>query len=455
MMNSLYSKFAITTLGIMGLSFVLAFLISNAYYQHFLKDENNAKNVEVSQSIKTYIESDPDIDVDAYLKSIAEVGYQIIVVDDTHNRSYFGNDFRDDNLTEEAVDDVLTGEIYHGILEFPSETFVTGFFANESVNTIGVPVDDYAVFVRPDVSMLFHELQLLFAWLLGIMVVLSVILVLIGTKILVNPITQLQLATRRLASGDYDTSNINTERRDEIGKLSRNFVSMTEKIEAQQSMQKAFISNISHDIQSPLANIKGYSELLKTENDPNERAAHLKVINQEASRMSGLTEQLLVLTKLDHEEDFMQVSKVDLKEQLETLITSYGWQIEDKGLMISYELDECSVLGDSALLNMVWDNLLSNAIKYNVDGGNIEVTLECSDEKVVISVRDSGVGIPADQLSTIFDRFYRVDESRTPGIKGSGLGLSIVKQIVGLHAGTIDVSSDASGTLFKVRLDNR
>lgn len=439
----------------MGLSFVLAFLISNAYYQHFLKDENNAKNVEVSQSIKTYIQSDPDIDVDAYLKSIAEVGYQIIVVDDTHNRSYFGNDFRDDNLTEEAVDDVLTGEIYHGILEFPSETFVTGFFANESVNTIGVPVDDYAVFVRPDVSMLFHELQLLFAWLLGIMVILSVILVLIGTKILVNPITQLQLATRRLASGDYDTSNINTERRDEIGKLSRNFVSMTEKIEAQQSMQKAFISNISHDIQSPLANIKGYSELLKTENDPNERAAHLKVINQEASRMSGLTEQLLVLTKLDHEEDFMQVSKVDLKEQLETLITSYGWQIEDKGLMISYELDECSVLGDSALLNMVWDNLLSNAIKYNVDGGNIEVTLECSDEKVVISVRDSGVGIPADQLSTIFDRFYRVDESRTPGIKGSGLGLSIVKQIVGLHAGTIDVSSDASGTLFKVRLDNR
>lgn len=439
----------------MGLSFVLAFLISNAYYQHFLKDENNAKNVEVSQSIKTYIESDPDIDVDAYLKSVAEVGYQIIVVDDTHNRSYFGNDFRDDNLTEEAVDDVLTGEIYHGILEFPSETFVTGFFANESVNTIGVPVDDYAVFVRPDVSMLFHELQLLFAWLLGIMVILSVILVLIGTKILVNPITQLQLATRRLASGDYDTSNINTERRDEIGKLSRNFVSMTEKIEAQQSMQKAFISNISHDIQSPLANIKGYSELLKTENDPNERAAHLKVINQEASRMSGLTEQLLVLTKLDHEEDFMQVSKVDLKEQLETLITSYGWQIEDKGLMISYELDECSVLGDSALLNMVWDNLLSNAIKYNVDGGNIEVTLECSDEKVVISVRDSGVGIPADQLSTIFDRFYRVDESRTPGIKGSGLGLSIVKQIVGLHAGTIDVSSDASGTLFKVRLDNR
>lgn len=439
----------------MGLSFVLAFLISNAYYQHFLKDENNAKNVEVSQSIKTYIESDPDIDVDAYLQSVADVGYQIIVVDDTHNRSYFGNDFRDDNLTEEAVDDVLAGEIYHGILEFPSETFVTGFFANESVNTIGVPVDDYAVFVRPDVSMLFHELQLLFAWLLGIMVVLSVILVLIGTKILVNPITQLQLATRRLASGDYDTSNINTERRDEIGKLSRNFVSMTEKIEAQQSMQKAFISNISHDIQSPLANIKGYSELLKTENDPNERAAHLKVINQEASRMSGLTEQLLVLTKLDHEEDFMQVSKVDLKEQLETLITSYGWQIEDKGLMISYELDECSVLGDSALFNMVWDNLLSNAIKYNVDGGNIEVTLECSDEKVVISVRDSGVGIPADQLSTIFDRFYRVDESRTPGIKGSGLGLSIVKQIVGLHAGTIDVSSDASGTLFKVRLDNR
>lgn len=452
-MNSLYSKFAITTLGIMALSFLISFLLSNTYYQHFLKDENDAKNVEVSESIKAYIESDPNIDVSAYLESIADVGYQLIVVNNNYEMTHYGRDFREDNLPISAVDQVLAGETFHGIMEFPSETFVTGFFSNESINTIGVPVYDYAIFVRPDVSMLFHELQLLFAWLLGIMVVLSVILVLVGTKILVQPITQLQLATQRLASGDYDTSNVNTERRDEIGQLSRNFVVMTKNIENQQSMQKAFISNISHDIQSPLANIKGYSELLKSEDKSSEHSAHLNVINQEVSRISTLTDQLLVLTKLDYEDDFMTISDIDVKAQLETLIESFTWRIEKKGLMITYDLEDSVVKGDSALLNMVWDNLLSNAIKYNVDGGNIDVTLENVDEAVLVTVKDTGIGIPQDQLDTIFDRFYRADESRSPGIKGSGLGLAIVKQIVDLHDGMVEVSSSDSGTAFRVRLN--
>lgn len=437
----------------MALSFLISFLLSNAYYQHFLKDENDAKNVEVSESIKAYIESDPNIDVSAYLESIADVGYQLIVVNDNYEMTHYGSDFREDNLPISAVDQVLAGETFHGIMEFPSETFVTGFFSNESINTIGVPVYDYAIFVRPDVSMLFHELQLLFAWLLGIMVVLSVILVLVGTKILVQPITQLQLATQRLASGDYDTSNVNTERRDEIGQLSRNFVVMTKNIENQQSMQKAFISNISHDIQSPLANIKGYSELLKSEDKSSEHSAHLNVINQEVSRISTLTDQLLVLTKLDYEDDFMTISDIDVKAQLETLIESFTWKIEEKGLMITYDLEDSVVKGDSALLNMVWDNLLSNAIKYNVDGGNIDVTLENVDEAVLVTVKDTGIGIPQDQLDTIFDRFYRADESRSPGIKGSGLGLAIVKQIVDLHDGMVEVSSSDSGTAFRVRLN--
>lgn len=451
-MNSLYSKFAITTLGIMALSFLISFLLSNAYYQHFLKDENDAKNVEVSESIKEYIESDPNIDVSAYLKSVADVGYQIIVVNEDYEMTHYGSNFREENLPIDAVDQVLAGDTFHGIMEFPSETFVTGFFSNESINTIGVPVGDYAIFVRPDVSMLFHELQLLFAWLLGIMVVLSVILVLVGTKILVQPITQLQLATQRLASGDYDTSNVNTERRDEIGQLSRNFVAMTKKIETQQSMQKAFISNISHDIQSPLANIKGYSELLAIENASPEHAAYLNVINQEVLRISTLTDQLLVLTKLDYEEDFMTISEIDVKAQLETLIESFTWRIEEKGLMITYDLEDCIVHGDAALLNMVWDNLLSNAIKYNVDGGSIDVSLEYESDDALITVKDSGIGIPEDQLDTIFDRFYRADESRSPGIKGSGLGLAIVKQIVDLHDGSVEVSSSDSGTEFRVRL---
>src|SRR5699024_8423083 len=127
--------------------------------------------------------------------------------------------------------------------------------------------------------------------------------------------------------------------------------------------------------------------------------------------------------------------------------------IEEKGLMITYDLEDCIVHGDAALLNMVWDNLLSNSIKYNVDGGSIDVTLKNTGEDVSVTVKDTGIGIPQDQLDTIFARFYRADESRSPGIKGSGLGLAIVKQIVDLHDGSVEVSSSDSGTEFRVRLE--
>src|SRR5699024_5635529 len=153
-------------------------------------------------------------------------------------------------------------------LEFPRESIVTGFFANELEITIGVPVEigvgAYTLFMRPDISMLFNEMHLLFGCLLIITFIIRIILVLIDTKYLVITVTKLNRATDTLAKGDYNVSNLNKTRNDEIGQLSNSFVHMAEKIEQNEEMRKDFISNISHDIQSPLSNIKGYNELLKT-----------------------------------------------------------------------------------------------------------------------------------------------------------------------------------------------
>lgn len=457
-LRSLYSKFAATTIGIMIVSFLFAFFISNTYYQHYLKPDNDAKNTEVAENISNFIETNPQMDIDDYLGSMADAGYQFYLVDDDSEGTFFGAEFRETALSDRTVESVLEGNVYHGMLEFPRETFVTGFFANELENTIGVLVDTedgvYALFMRPDISMLFNEMHLLFGWLLILTIVISIILVLISTKYLVNPVTRLNQATDTLAKGDYNVSDLNTSRKDEIGQLSNSFVHMAEKIEQNEEMRKDFISNISHDIQSPLSNIKGYNELLKTaELSPEDKTEYYNIIDQEVTRISTMTNQLLMLSSLDQEAHALNISDYALDKQIGQLIHSYEWKINENEMMLSYDLPEVRISGDETMLNMVWDNLISNAIKYNSEAGNIDIALSEDNGWVTVKISDTGIGLTEEENKHIFDRFYRVDSSRTSSTKGSGLGLSIVHEIIQRHDGTVKVESEIKkGTTFIVEL---
>src|SRR5699024_3441892 len=169
-LRSLYSKFAATTIAIMLVSFLCAFFISNTYYQHYLKPDNDAKNTKIAQNISGFIEANPEMDMDDYLSNVADAGYQFYLADGDSEGRFYGAEFRETSIPESTVESVQEGNVYHGMLEFPRETFVTGFFANELENTIGVPVNTgdgiYALFMRPDISLLFNEMHLLFGWLL-------------------------------------------------------------------------------------------------------------------------------------------------------------------------------------------------------------------------------------------------------------------------------------------------
>src|SRR5699024_5408477 len=266
--------------------------------------------------------ANPEMDMDEYLSNVADAGYQFYLADGDSEDRFYGAEFRETSIPESTVERVQEGNVYHGMLEFPRETFVTGFSANELENTIGVPVETgdgaYALFMRPDISLLFNEMHLLFGWLLILTIVISIILVLISTKYLVNPVTRLNRATDTLAKGDYNVSNLNTNRNDEIGQLSNSFVHMAEKIEQNEEMRKDFISNISHDIQSPLSNIKGYNELLKTTDlSPEDEKEYYDIIDQETARISTMTDQLLMLSSLDQEAHALNISEYRLDQQIE------------------------------------------------------------------------------------------------------------------------------------------
>lgn len=452
-MKTLYSKFVMTTLLVMIGSLCIGFLATNTYYHQVVKEKNDTKNVIIAQRIAQYIETAKPEDLNSYFMTLGEIGYQIYVTTGEQG-NFFGGEYRDKTLSESVVEHVLNGEVYHGMRDFPKETFMTGFFANELVNTIGVPFTyenkSYALFIRPDIRLLFSEVHTLLGGLMLAMIVLSLLAMLLFAKALIRPITKLTAATRQLAHEKFDTV-LDIDRNDELGQLATSFNIMTEKLQENDRVRKEFISNVSHDFQSPLLNIQGYVDLLKNPLlKERERQEYAAIIELETKRLSTLTKQLLLLTSLDQSTRIVKRERYRLDEQLKESVRKYRWQMEEAQLQITYKLEQVIFNGDAGLLQNVWDNLLTNAIKYNIEGGQIHLYLQQKPASLEILVEDNGIGMTATQLAKVYDRFYRADTSRTK--QGTGLGLAIVKQIIELHGGTVHIESTVNaGT--KVYID--
>lgn len=444
----------------MIVSGLLAFMYSNFYYQQKLKPQNDEKNTKIALNIADYIEKNPNIELRGYLDHLSAVGYQFLLLDEQGEEQFFGAPFRDKNLAKEVKQSVLSGKVFHGILEFPRETFITGFFSNELMNSIGVPVrqgeDRYALFMRPDIKMLFNEMHFLFAWILLLTVVLSVIFVLIGVRYLIHPISKLTKATKELSEGNFSIE-LEIDREDEIGHLAKSFTNMAKQLKKLDDMKNEFISNVTHDLQSPLANIKGYVNLLEKETlSAEEKGNYIKIITSETNRLSNLSKQLLLLSSLEQEDGFVQKKKFNLSDQIKEVIYNHQWLIQEQGIMISYSLKDVSLIGDQSLLYNVWENLLTNAIKYNVENGEIKVNVKEDQQYVHVSFSDTGIGLAEESKEKIFERFFREDKSRTRSIEGSGLGLSIVQFIVRLHSGHIEVESKkGEGSSFIIKLPKK
>ncbi|WEG19175.1 HAMP domain-containing sensor histidine kinase (plasmid) [Alkalihalophilus pseudofirmus] len=456
-MRSLYSTFVIATLVVMSVSALLAFMLSNAYYQHFLKQQNDEKYTNITMEITEYIEGQEAIDLHEHLKFISNIGYQLKLIGEDGTTSSYGKPFRTPYIDGAIIESVLSGEVYHGIANFPRETFVTGFFANELENSIGVTFEhnrtNYALFLRPDITLHFHEMRLLFAWLLGLTIIFSLIFELILAKHLIKPLTELNEATKKIKKGEYAFS-FDFHRKDEIGELASSFHDMSNQLVELDNMRNEFISNISHDIQSPLSNINGYTELLQNDGLTNgQKGEYLSIIREESDRLSSLTSQLLLLSSINQIKKLRKKEKFSIADQIRSLIIKYKWRIMDKDITIEYTLPDVIYSGDPALLLSVWDNLLSNAVKYNKSGGSISIDIKEEQNYINIIFRDSGVGISSTHQKSIFERFYRVDASRTKEINGTGLGLAIVEKVVALHGGSVLVDSEKDvGSTFIIRL---
>ncbi|WP_334074281.1 sensor histidine kinase [Paenibacillus sp. A14] len=447
-MKTLYVRVVLTFLVIMIISLLSSLIVGLVLFQPKLNRLGQEEMTDAGERVIRLYELTRPRDLDSFLTHTSKlISYPLILFrDEDHYRSY-GREMKElpSSLPPQAVREVLGGQSYRSALRGVDEL------------TVGLPLAAegraYGLFMLTSSKNERTILQFILAILLMVLVVGS-LCILAAARYLVKPLQGLTAATRELARGRFNVE-LQARRQDELGELVRGFNAMARDLKRLEQMRQDFVSNVSHEIQSPLTSISGFAEALKSPGLTTEenRARYIDIILTESGRLSRLSDNLLKLASLESEHHPMAVRTFHLDESIRQVAVALEPLWSAKRLDLDLSLPPAlKIQADPDQLNQVWTNLLGNSIKFTQEGGKIAVALIPEGDEYKVTITDTGIGIPPEDLDRIFERFYKADRSRRSG-SGSGLGLSIVKWIVLLHQGRIEASSSpGQGTTLTVRL---
>lgn len=321
---------------------------------------------------------------------------------------------------------------------------------------INIQDENFILYLNLDATSSVENLDLISRTIfIGILIaiVLAIFLGYLYSKTFTKPIIELTKATKKMGAGKGEFSGeAKIYGDDEIGELTASFNIMFKNISRLDTMRKEFVANVSHEIRTPLTVIKTYAETLKYELEGNEIAENfLTTIDIEVDRITLLATDLLELSHFDTDQMTFSFEYKDLGQILEGSIKQVKVLSEKKGQNIFSNIKEdmvCYV--DSVRINQVFVNILSNAVKYSKENTAIRVETEITKNNYKITIADEGIGIPEKDIEHIFERFYRVDKARSRESGGSGLGLSIVKEVLDKHEASIRATSSPNGTTFEL-----
>lgn len=267
----------------------------------------------------------------------------------------------------------------------------------------------------------------------------SFIMVYLLTYQQVKPLRQMVKAAQKYSDGDF-TMRIDFRSENEVGQLADALNEMSAKLAESETVNRSFIANISHELKTPMTNISGYVNGLLDGTIPYEQQdKYLRIIADETKRLARLVRSMLDLSRIDSGAMQLKKQKFNLGEVIFQALLSFEHRIEEKHIEVQGfdGLGQITVNGDADLIHQVLYNLFDNAVKFTNEGGYIRVSASVQNKVVTVSIANSGIGVSAEELSHIFERFYKTDKSRSFDRQGVGLGLYIVKTIVTLHGGRI------------------
>lgn len=349
-----------------------------------------------------------------------------------------------DNLYDLDRSGSLTGTFtmvgdFYGI--FPEQMVTYGgpvdgiSVANAGVLTLHAPFSE--------ISEVITNMFLNFSIPLCILIILAMLLLLYLSQKILAPLNQLNRTAREYASGNFDTKTGITSK-DEIGELAANMEYMASELNKLDEYRKAFIANISHDFRSPLTSIKGYIEAMLDGTIPKDKQEHyLNIVLSETQRLTKLTASMLELNKSDSYGLKLNFINFDIMEVIDSTIDIFEGVCEKRYIVIRKNCiaAETTVRADKTKIQQVVYNLVDNAIKFSPHGATITISVADVKNKVFVSVKDTGQGIEKEKQSKVWDRFYKTDASRGKDKQGSGLGLSIIREIIKAHDESITLTS--------------
>lgn len=290
---------------------------------------------------------------------------------------------------------------------------------------------------------------------MGAAIIIAVILVYIFSLRLTRPLKQIKNAASRIASGEFE-KRLDIKTKDEIGDLARTFNQMAVALQNIEEMRRGFVANVSHELRTPMTSIRGFVDGILDGTIPMERQNHyLTIVRDETIRLNRLVNDLLDLAKMEAGEVKLNPTVWDINELVRKCVIKLESLLLQKGLAVDadFEQEDLLVKADSDSIERVILNLMHNAIKFTPAGGKISIITRKHRDKVEVMVKDTGVGIEQSDLDMVWDRFYKVDKSRSMDKTGTGLGLAIVRNIINEHKQDIWVESKpGEGTAFTFTL---
>ncbi len=450
---------------IVSVFFVVLFALGLAVDRMFTNFYNTEMRIEVEElttHFATMIES-PDLSMEQKLLTFADFSnVDIFYIDEMGNILIHSGDYKSTDRSFIHKNDVKT--LFSGsMVNFEyndtdgNRYLVAGKpILEKSENSIKSAIYVMASTRHMDESLSAVRKLLLLSGMGAFLLALGITWII--AQVLSRPLLQMKEATRKIAVGELET-RLNITTKDEVGDLADAINNLAEDLQRYRDNRQEFFANISHELRTPITYLEGYSKVIKDQlyETEEEKNRYLDIIHVEAQRLQHMVDDLFELSKMEEGKISLSMEWIDLSEITDNTVRKIQLKANEKGLQLNTHLGDHIPLiyGDGLRLEQVLLNLLENAVRYTEIGG-INVYLSQDPSFVYLAVVDTGIGIPDIELPNIFERFYRVEKSRSRQYGGTGLGLSIAKKFIELLEGELQVSSIVGvGTKFEIRLKHK